>query len=122
MKHERITDHVNHLRRKRIYYGKSFHWISCGRNLPSCRMQCTDTHTPTHAHIHTQRLRTWNEFKIIYPEIHSIRMSMAGKSLLIRFFMPTALLFKINGMPVCSITITGPVHLQNPHTSGETII
>lgn len=119
MKHERITDHVNHLRRKRIYYGKSFHWVSCGRTL-HC-VVCTDSHT----HIQTQLLRTWNEFKIIYPEIRSIRMSMAGKSLLIRFFMPTALLFKINGIPVCSITtitITGPVHLQNTHTSGETII
>lgn len=117
MKHERITDHVNHLHRKRIYYGKSFHLVSCGRTLIPCRMQCT--------HTQTQRLRTWNEFKIIYPEIRSIRMNMAGKSLLIRIFMPTALLFKINGIPVCSITsitITGLVHLQNTHTSGETII
>lgn len=105
MKHERITDHVNYLRRKRIYNGKSF---------PFCFLVVEwKHHSSLHHFTAMHDTNTCSEFKFRCPEMCAacIRMKSEGErtragrkiiihSVLCRFFMSTMVPFKNNGTGV----------------------
>lgn len=119
MKHERITDHVNHLRRKGFImanlFSLDFLWSSC-----SLCVVCTAQHSqaqPSHTDCeHEMNLKSSMQK---YAALDCERgRKIIIHSVLCRFFMPTALLFEINGTGVQhSISSSSSSFLAHTHTN-----